>query len=438
MMKRELHRQIMNSVPIGYSYYKILFDDKGLPYDYECIEMNDTGKKIMGAQSNNIEGKRIIESMGKMIKKNQLLIDALYRVSMGEDEQDLYQIEYHGKKLRMKVLSQEKGYIINYFTDMTEDIKKEKEMEALLTTLNDIIFIINNEYIFIDVLTSNEKLLFIPKKEIIGKSINEIFDVTATKFFLDAMNKAREEGTNEVIEYPSVHENENKWFKANIKTIGKKEDTRYFINISDITEQKNLEVKANEYKNQLEKQIELQDLICELFTMFSASEIVGSRTLVEKSLQKIGKTLKIDRLFVFKYDFENNTAKPVYLWVTPKLESKLIELNEVPVNYFKEWNDCHLKGESVYIKNVDDIADGEIKNILIQQSLKSFLTVPLVKDNDCLGFIGFESIQKEKIYSNEEKKFLCKYADILVTFIKRVEFESKLKEIKANFNQLIK
>lgn len=438
MMKKELHRQIMNSIPIGYSYYKILYDDKGLPYDYECIEINDMGNKILGNMNNDMLGTKLIESLGKTSKKSQPLFDAFYKVSMGQDEQDLYQLDFRGKKLRIKILSQEKGYIITYFTDITEDIKKEKEMEALLATLNDIIFIINNQFVFTDVITSNEDLLFVPKKDIIGKSINEIFDEAATKYFVDAMNKSREEETNEVIEYPSVNPEEDKWFKAKIKAIGKKEDVRYFINVSDITEQKKMENQAQEYKQKLEKQIELQDIICELIGTFSKTELGNSREIIESSLQKIGKTLKIDRLFVFKYNYVKKTAKPVYLWVTPKLESKVIDLSEIPMSYFEEWNNAHMRGESIYINDVNDVPEGEVKDQLVKKTLKTFFTIPLMNENNCFGFIGFETIQKEKVYSDHEKKFLTRFAKILMAYIQRLEFDSKLKEIKNNIDQLIK
>jgi len=40
------------------------------------------------------------------------------------------------------------------------------------------------------------------------------------------------------------------------------------------------------------------------------------------------------------------------------------------------------------------------------QGLKSILAVPIIKEANTIGFIGYETIKKEKIWNNEDLKAL--------------------------------
>ena len=50
-----------------------------------------------------------------------------------------------------------------------------EEMHTILNHLNDAIFELDEHYVFLQVMTPDQELLFVPKKEIIGKNIRDIF-----------------------------------------------------------------------------------------------------------------------------------------------------------------------------------------------------------------------------------------------------------------------
>jgi len=58
---QDFYQTIVNQSPIGYAYQKILFNDSGLPCDFQFIYVNPAFKEILGLKSQEIAGKRATE-----------------------------------------------------------------------------------------------------------------------------------------------------------------------------------------------------------------------------------------------------------------------------------------------------------------------------------------------------------------------------------------
>ena len=62
----------------------------------------------------------------------------------------------------------------------------------------------------------------------------------------------------------------------------------------------------------------------------------------------------------------------------------------------------------------------------------------------CLGFVGFDSVREKRFYTEEEKKLLKLYAQMLVNVSNRVdhikqieESKKQIEEINANLEQIV-
>lgn len=141
-----------------------------------------------------------------------------------------------------------KKYFIVYFTDITEEVKRMKNAETLLHALHDIIFEMDSSYVLQNVVARDEKMLFVPKEEIIGRSINEFFDDTMTQLFLSTIKKVGVSQEDETITYPSFVPDKKGWYQALFKVVGEGVDKRFIVCINDITEQRSREEKAMVYK----------------------------------------------------------------------------------------------------------------------------------------------------------------------------------------------
>ena len=84
--------------------------------------------------------------------------------------------------------------------------------------------------------------------------------------------------------------------------------------------------------------------------------------------------------------------------------------------------------------------DGEfgLRAVLEPQDIKSLITIPKIKNNELIGFIGFDSVNKINKYNDNEKDILFVFANMLVNVIQRKEQEEKIKLQEEKKEQLLK
>jgi light-regulated signal transduction histidine kinase (bacteriophytochrome) len=66
------------------------------------------------------------------------------------------------------------------------------------------------------------------------------------------------------------------------------------------------------------------------------------------------------------------------------------------------------------------------------------ITIPMIKNKELIGFIGFDSVRKIRKYSENEKNILFVFANMLVNVLKRKENEILIKEQDFKKEELLK
>ncbi len=75
----------------------------------------------------------------------------------------------------------------------------------------------------------------------------------------------------------------------------------------------------------------------------------------------------------------------------------------------------------MYIPKVSELPEGIGRETLEMQGIKSFLTVPMMNDERCIGFVGFDSVFEYRIYTYTEIQLLKIFAQMLVNIKLRKE-----------------
>jgi PAS domain S-box-containing protein len=55
------YKSLLDKIPFGYAYHKLILDSSGVPCDYEFIEVNPAFEKFTGLKGNEITGRRLTE-----------------------------------------------------------------------------------------------------------------------------------------------------------------------------------------------------------------------------------------------------------------------------------------------------------------------------------------------------------------------------------------
>ncbi|MGM0598067.1 MAG: PAS domain S-box protein [Myxococcota bacterium] len=119
---------IVNSIPIGYAYHKIVLDSHNQPVDYVFLEINTKFEKYTGLKGKDILNKRITTVLPH-IRKGFDWIRAYGEVALeGKEIQFEQYSEPLDRHYKITACSPEKGYFITFFSDITKMVSTEQQL----------------------------------------------------------------------------------------------------------------------------------------------------------------------------------------------------------------------------------------------------------------------------------------------------------------------
>lgn len=181
-------------------------------------------------------------------------------------------------------------------------------------------------------------------------------------------------------------------------------------------------------KTSQQKENEVMHLLFELSSKFISINELELQDAIQSSLEELGKLVNADRFYIFTFDFINNTTSNTQEWCNIGISPEIENLQEVPFDAFPEWLDIHKKGKPLIIPDVNALEqNNEIRKILKPQGVKSIITVPLLIEEKCIGFIGLDYVQRTFDVSSVEIKLLTLFSKILVNIQQRFDVFHTLK-----------
>ncbi|WP_255535327.1 ATP-binding protein [Cellulophaga sp. E16_2] len=210
---------------------------------------------------------------------------------------------------------------------------------------------------------------------------------------------------------------------------------------SSLSGNKEVAMLQEEKDKIIERQLRFQDLLISISTQYINSDLSDIDTLINDSLKQIGEFVTSDRSYIFSYDFVNRTASNTYEWCSDGVKPEIDNLQNIPTDYITQWLEAHQNGEAFYVEDVSLLPeDGEqgLRAILEPQGIKSLIVIPKIKNNELIGFVGFDAVQKINKYTDNEKEILFVFANMLVNVIQRKENEEQIKAQEVKKEELLK
>ena len=146
-----------------------------------------------------------------------------------------------------------------------------------------------------------------------------------------------------------------------------------------------------------------------------------------ETLRKLAQFVTADRAYIFDYDHQNETCSNTFEWCEEGIEPQIENLQNIPFEYMTDWVESNKKGEIMSIPKIEELPEGELKQILSDQGIKSLLVLPILGKKECYGFVGFDSVKKHYDYTDKEKDLLLFFAQMLANVEDRNNIEIDLK-----------
>jgi len=200
---------------------------------------------------------------------------------------------------------------------------------------------------------------------------------------------------------------------------------------SNITVRRQTE-EAIKYNNQL---MQLLTTLATDFINVSADDFSES---VQNSLASIGRFAKVDRAYIFDYNFNKQTTSNTFEWCAEGIEPEIENLQKVPLNMIPEWVDVHIHGNPLIISDVMKLStESNVRQILESQGIKNLISIPLMSYYKCIGFVGFDAVKEIKTWTKEQLSLLNVFADLLAHVETKKMIEDYKLQTESDMNKMI-
>jgi diguanylate cyclase (GGDEF)-like protein/hemerythrin-like metal-binding protein/PAS domain S-box-containing protein len=204
-------------------------------------------------------------------------------------------------------------------------------------------------------------------------------------------------------------------------------------------EQENLNIAdAQHFRRKLNESTNLQKLLSKISSALMNSKDQDMDDHINEALRLCGEYVDADRAYVFDYDWENESTSNTYEWCSAGIEAQISELQNVPLEGIPDWVNAHIQGKAINVYDVRTLdVESNLRQILEPQDIWSILTVPMMDGENCVGFIGFDSVLKHHIYSDFERIILQEVSNVILSALKRKRIQNQLNYEKELYQATI-
>lgn len=187
------------------------------------------------------------------------------------------------------------------------------------------------------------------------------------------------------------------------------------------------EIKLKEADDLLQKQLQFTQLLMNISTSFINLPLSEVENAVHDSLTNISRFVNADQSYIVYYDFKNQIAILDYEWCNEGFAPRKEIYQTIPMEKMDNWVPKHLKGEVVYVYDVNQYDQQNVRESVSKYGIKSIIAIPMMDNTKCLGYVSFDSIRDNHVYSDTEQQLFKVFTQLLVNIYKRRQFVEELR-----------
>ena len=185
----------------------------------------------------------------------------------------------------------------------------------------------------------------------------------------------------------------------------------------------------------LARQSRLQQLLVEISSAYINLPLEAVESTIHASLGNLAEFVRADRAYICNTDFRKKIYAKTHEWCAEGIKPPGNEGPAVPLPSVADWVEAHRRGETIYVPDVLSLPAGQFRDVLEPQGIKSLLAVPMTDKDECVGFVGFDSIREPHIYSEDEQRLLTVFGQMLVNIWQRKRADEKLLETNRHLEK---
>jgi PAS domain S-box-containing protein/putative nucleotidyltransferase with HDIG domain len=199
----------------------------------------------------------------------------------------------------------------------------------------------------------------------------------------------------------------------------------------DITKRK-LTEEALEYRIEFER---LMTMISSHLINLQSNEIDAG---IQEALKSLGEFTGVDRSYVFLLSDDKTRMSTTHEWCVEGIKPQRQDLQDIPVEHFVWGMDKFTSSEPICLCRGADHPPEARNEIELFESLdiQTLLLIPMILHGSPVGFVGFDSVNTDKTWSEGEASLLRIAGETFLSAIERKQMEEELRDSERRYRLL--
>jgi len=189
----------------------------------------------------------------------------------------------------------------------------------------------------------------------------------------------------------------------------------------------------------LQYQSRFEHMIADISSTFVNTPSEKIDQAIEYALKLSGEFFEADRCYICRFSEDSLFMDNTHEWCAEGVSSMQERNQGFPLEKTPWWAEQLRSGAHVYVPDVEVLppeADQD-KIDFRAEGTKSFLTLPLLKDEKVIGIYGFKAVREKKELTDQQIALLRVVADLIAGAIIKYEAEEALRESKKDYREIL-
>ena len=175
--------------------------------------------------------------------------------------------------------------------------------------------------------------------------------------------------------------------------------------------------------------------LLQLSTKLSGIPVSEFDSALILALTRIGQFLAADMTYIVELDPVKRTMSNTYEWVCEDVTPEIVNFQSITYERLPKLVEILEAHEILTIPSVTDLPESWIaeRDYLNSIGVKSIIIIPLLSENNLIGFVGLNSVKERKKYNDAEINILKVWSSLLASLINNKRSELLLEQTRQNY-----
>jgi diguanylate cyclase (GGDEF)-like protein/PAS domain S-box-containing protein len=188
-------------------------------------------------------------------------------------------------------------------------------------------------------------------------------------------------------------------------------------------------------REELQYRVRFENLITSISTHFIHLPSDQIDMGINYALHALGEFAEVDRSYIFLFSSDRVRVDNTHEWCSRGVEPQIDSLKGIKISRYPWFMRKILSLQALHVPSVSALppqAEAE-KEEFEREGIKSLVAVPMIHRGSLRGYLGFDSVKREKNWTEDDIQVLRIAGEIFINALERKKSDQALSEAKAKY-----